>query len=213
MPKLRIVVAEDHRLLAEAYAHLLRPIGTVVASVADGAALLDAVAAWSPDLVITDLTMPVLSGIEAVRILSKSASPPPVVVVTVSEEGGIVRAAFAAGARGYVLKSAASSELLDAAQRVVAGGTYISPRLELLETDALEAGSLEGQSSLARLTRREVEVLKLVAEGCTARSIAAQLGISESTVNFHKERLRNRLGVRSTMQAVTLLHDDQRSRT
>lgn len=195
---LRIVVGEDHRLLAEAYAHILRPLGEVVATVTGGLALVEAVIAHAPDLVLTDLSMPDGSGFEAMRRITALESPPPVIVVTVRDDFGAARAVLDAGARGFVVKSAASDELLAAVRAVIGGGTYLSPLVAENPMPLLP-------SPLDALTSRELEVLLLVAQGLSAKQIAARLGIAERTVNFHKERMKQRLGVKTTIEAVNLL--------
>lgn len=201
----RIVVAEDHTLLAEAYSHILQPLGQVVARVHEGDALVEAVLEWKPDLVLTDIAMPGTNGIDAIRRLRELGIELPIVVVTVHDERAILRAAFDAGARGYVLKSAASHELLNAARFVLTGGTYVSPAFAFAsETTDPNNKDHAAWSPLEHLTAREREVLTLVATGATAKVIALHLGISERTVIFHKDRIKQRLGVRSIMEAVNI---------
>lgn len=195
---LRIVVGEDHRLLADAYALILQPVGEVVATVTGGRALFDAVVAHAPDLVLTDLSMPDGSGFEAIRRITALESPPSVIVVTVRDDFSAARAVLDAGARGFVVKSAASDELLTAVRTVIGGGTYLSPLVAENPMPLLP-------SPLDALTSRELEVLLLVAQGLSAKQIAVRLGIAERTVNFHKERMKQRLGVKPTIEAVNLL--------
>lgn len=201
----RIVVAEDHTLLAEAYSHILQPLGQVVARVHEGDALVEAVLEWKPDLVLTDIAMPGTNGIDAIRRLRELGIELPIVVVTVHDERAILRAAFDAGARGYVLKSAASHELLNAARSVLTGGTHVSPAFAFAsETKDPNNNDHAAWSPLEHLTAREREVLTLVATGATAKVIALHLGISERTAIFHKDRIKQRLGVRSIMEAVNI---------
>jgi DNA-binding NarL/FixJ family response regulator len=142
--------------------------------------------------------MPDGSGFEATRRIAALESPPPVIVVTVRDDFDAVRAVVEAGARGFVVKSAASDELLAAVRAVMDGRTYVSPLVAENPSPLLA-------SPLDALTSRELEVLLLVAQGLSAKQIASRLGISERTVNFHKDRMKHRLGVKTTIEAVNLL--------
>jgi len=190
----RIVLADDHALLLEAFTHILKPVGEVVATARDGLRLVELVKEHRPDLVITDLSMPELSGVEAVRQIRALTDPPLVIVLTVHAEPGMLQAAFAAGAQGYVLKNSESSELLDAVAAVCGGGHFVTPALASVLDDA----------KVPQISERERQVLGLLAGGMSAKRIAVELGIAHRTVVFHKDRLRQRFGARSVPELIAL---------
>jgi two-component system, NarL family, nitrate/nitrite response regulator NarL len=193
---LRIVLADDHALLVEALSLILEPLGRVVATASDGRALVEAVRQHNPDLVITDLSMPEASGFQALREIGQLPDPPPVVVLTVHADQGTLEAALNAGASGYVVKSAASTELLKAARLVMQGKTYIPGHLKAVRTQ---------RGAVAIITDRQRGVLDGLAAGLTSREIAERLNVTERTVVFHREQLRRRLGVRSAHQMIERL--------
>jgi DNA-binding NarL/FixJ family response regulator len=195
MSRLQFVVADDHRMFAEALRLLLSPMGDVVARAESKAELLRCVHDHRPDVVITDVTMADGTGIEAIRELRRRGSTIPVILVTVHADELLEREAMAAGANGYVLKSAAFSELLEAITTVRGGARYRSPRSEDPQSS---------RSPLERLSKREREVLQQLAAGRAAHEIAELLGITRRTVEFHKDRMRERLGVATTVDAVNL---------
>lgn len=194
----RIIIADDHALLLEALALLLTPVGDVVGTATCGASLLALCDQWHPDLVITDLSMPGVSGFDALRSIRQRPSPPPVLVLTVHTDIGTLRTAIGAGAAGYVVKNAASSELVEAARTVLAGDQYLPPALR----DAFAAAP---QGGLEQLSQRQRAVLDELVAGHSAKQIATRLGITERTVAFHKDQLRKRLGAHSTLEMADLL--------
>jgi len=192
----RVIIADDHAMLADGIALILRAVVEVVATAHDGQTLVARTHELRPDLVITDLSMPLLSGLDATRVIRLMDAPPEVIVVTVHSDRAIQEAAFTAGALGYVLKSAAAVELQVALATVMRGERYSS---------ALEETSADHPASrLDMLTSREREVLALVASGLTAKEVGSRLGISERTVSFHKDQMKHRLGARSTLEVVNL---------
>lgn len=192
----RLVIADDHRLILDAFGYLIASVATVVGTATDGAELLTVVEATQPDLVVTDLSMPEMNGIEATRHLRAMAHPPRVIVLTIHADPGIARSAFEAGASGFVVKSADARELRLAIETVARGERYCSPSISV---DALDDARTDP------LTDREREILTLVAAGLTAKEICERLGIAERTVNFHKKNLKARLGVGTTAEAVAWL--------
>lgn len=194
----RIVIADDHALLLEALTLLLAPAGDVVGTARDGAELLALVDSVTPDVIITDLSMPTMSGFDVLRAVMQRAAPPPVLVLTVHADVGTLRAVLAAKAAGYLVKSAASAELLDAVQTVLQGEVYIPLELR-------DAMRLAPRIGVEHLSPRQRAVLGALAKGSSAKQISAELGISERTVAFHREQLRKRLGVKSTVEMVELL--------
>jgi DNA-binding NarL/FixJ family response regulator len=199
-PLPRVVIADDHRLLLDAFGQLLADVATVVGTAADGDELLDVVWHTRPDLVIADVTMPKRSGIDAARMLCDAPFGVRVIMLSLHADPLVAAAAFRAGAMGYVVKTADAAELRRAVATVMRGERYLSP--------GLPPETMEGPPAvrLGGLTPREHEVLTLVAAGLTARVISQRLGITERTVNFHKNNLKMRLGVATTAQALAWLH-------
>lgn len=198
-PRPRLVIADDHHLILDAFQYLVGGFATVVGTAADGDELVRVVEATRPDLVVTDLSMGTHNGIEATRLIRTQPHPPRVIILTIHADPAIARAAFDAGASGFVLKNADARELQLAIDTVSRGGRYCSPEVARLEAE------LPTTDALTILTEREREILTLVANGLTARDICARLGIAERTVNFHKKNLKARLGVTTTAQAVAWL--------
>ena len=195
-----VLVADDHQLLLDAFAYLVGTCATVLGTATNGEDLLALVATHHPDLVVTDLAMPGLSGLETIRRIRAMPRPPEVIVLTAHSDPALVKAAMDAGARGYVVKSSAANDLRTAIRVVAAGGSYRSAIVDLPQVPTPTTGD-----PLEVLTDREREVLALVANGMTAREIGQRLGITERTVAFHKDRMKERLGVDSTVALVNLM--------
>jgi len=195
---LRIVLADDHALLLDALVHILQPVGTVVANVPSGQDLVLAVREHTPDLIITDLSMPGGSGLEAIRQIREANPITPIIALTVHADVGVLRSTLEAGANGYVVKSSAATTLLEAVGVVMEGRTYTPPVLQV----SIEEGA---QTPFERLSERERNVLALLADGLTSKEIAYRLGIAERTVVFHRERMRKRLGARSTIDLINMV--------
>ncbi|MEY4609631.1 MAG: Oxygen regulatory protein NreC [Gemmatimonadota bacterium] len=195
----RLVIADDHRFILDAMSLLISSVATVVGTATDGDDLIHLVQHTQPDLVMTDLSMPGRNGIEATRFLRTLPNPPRVIVLTVHADPVIARAAFDAGALGFVVKSADAQELRLAIETVMRGQRFCSPSIPLNEQEGTDA------SPAAMLTEREREILTMVANGLTAKAICERLGIAERTVNFHKKNLKARLGVATTAEAVAWL--------
>jgi DNA-binding NarL/FixJ family response regulator len=192
-----ILLADDHRLLAEGLQGLLSPEFKVAEIVADGRMLLTANLRLKPDVVITDISMPNMNGIEAIRELKRNTPDVRVIVLTMHSDVDYVTEAFEAGANGYVLKSAAPSELADTIRAVMEGRRYLTPSLE-----SKLAGPLQnsGTKPWKGLSTRERQVLQLLAEGRIAKEIGAILGVSKKTAEFHKYRLMEKLGLRTVAE-------------
>lgn len=190
----RVLLADDHLLFVKSLERLLEPSVKVVGTVGDGRALLEAVAAARPDVVVCDISMPGMDGLEATRRLVAGDSRVRVVMLSMHADPAHVRGAFHVGARGYVVKSAAPEELLVAIHEVLQDHYYLSPTvtgcllrtLEELGTDQ-ETDSRSQDGPL--LTNREREVLALVALGLSNRRIAARLCVSQATVRSHLSHL------------------------
>jgi DNA-binding NarL/FixJ family response regulator len=193
--RLQFVLADDHRMFAEALRMLLQPLGDVLAVAETKDELIRMVHEKCPNFVITDVTMPDGTGIDAIRELRQAGVTTPMLLVTVHADELLEREAMSAGANGYVLKSAAFGELVEAIS-TVRGGALYTPRRAADEPSS--------RSPLERLSVRELQVLRLMADGCTGQEIAEQLGITARTVAFHKERMRERLGMATSTDAVNL---------
>jgi DNA-binding NarL/FixJ family response regulator len=191
--KTRLLLADDHTLLLEGIRLMLEPEFDLVGSVEDGQALLAAAKTLKPDIILLDISMPVLNGIDAARRLRKLLPSAKLIFLTMHADPDYVGEAFRAGAMGYLLKRAAASELLTAVRAVLKGNHYVSPlvardALKLLISPPKPAGKFSD-----RLTPRQREVLQLVAEGRTRKEIGNILGISVKTVEFHKGKLMREL--------------------
>jgi len=181
---------------------LLEPDFELVGIVEDGRAMLDAVEKLKPDVVVADVSMPLLNGIEAVRQLKKKNKNIAVVMLTMHLDVTYAASAFEAGASGYVLKHSAPSELITAINSALKGRTYITPLLagELLQFHKQKPPGESG--ALAQLTSRQREVLQLLAEGRCVKEVASVLQISTRTVEFHKYSMMESLGLKSTAELV-----------
>jgi DNA-binding NarL/FixJ family response regulator len=207
---LRVVVADDHPVFREGLVMVLRERGIeVVAEVADGQEALNAAAARNPDVVLMDLTMPGLGGIEATRRLAAGHPAIAVLVLTMSEDDDSLFAALRAGARGYLLKEAAADDIARAVVTVARGETVLGARVSGRVLDAVRGGLLPGTAApFPRLTEREREVLELVARGYQNARIAHHLGLSEKTVRNHISAILAKLPAATRAEAVALARDE-----
>lgn len=195
--KCRIVLAEDHTILREGLKALLsaEPSMEIVCEAGDGQEAVRCVDAYAPDLVLIDLTMPRMNGLEAIREIRKRHAGTRILVLTVHRTEEYIHAALEAGADGYVLKDSTHAELLTAIRHVVSGKRYLGPEA----SEKVIEGYLEGQKNLRKktaldtLTQRERETLKLIAEGYRNREIADFLCISVKTVEKHRGSLMKKL--------------------
>jgi DNA-binding NarL/FixJ family response regulator len=194
----RLLLADDHALTLEGIRAVLEPHHEIVGMVNEGRALLEATNRLKPDLVVLDITMPLLNGVDAAIQLKKNIPRLKLLFVTMHVNPAYLEAALNAGATGYILKSAAREELLDAVQEVLNGRICVTPSLsnEHLErfTDPFQA------AMTLRLSSREREILQLIAEGRASKEIAFVLKISAKTVTFHRENIKRKLGLRTTAE-------------
>lgn len=201
----RIVLADDHRMVREALRRLIenRPDLRVVAEASDGREAVEAVRKHRPDIAVIDLWMPELSGAEATRRIVDEELGTRVIILTMHEDWSRVRDALQSGASGYVVKSAAADQLLEAIDVVRQGRSYVSPAISHHVLRAVRnPGSEHGASPVESLSRREREVLQLVAEGLSAKEIAVRLGLSVKTAEAHRGNLMAKLGIRRTSMLV-----------
>jgi len=202
MTKPTVILADDHTLVVEGFRRLLEEHCTLLTTVGDGRALLEAVARQTPDIVILDISMPVLNGIDAARQLKAAYPGLKLVFVTMHADAAYIRAAFKAGASAYLLKGSLGEELAQALLTVQAGGYYVTPLITKEVIDALMHGGPTSITHPVDLTARQREVLQLLAEGCSAKDIAAKLNISPRTVEFHKAQLMEQLDLHTTVDLV-----------
>ena len=201
MRRPRVVVADDHRLLREAFVKLLEGECDVVGAVTDGRALLEEAPTLRPDVVVLDIAMPLLNGLDAARQLKRTMPSVKVVFLTVSEDPELAAEAFRAGGSAFLLKTSAASELLQAIADVMQGRSYVTPLATRDMVDNLLRRP-ESASGARELSSRQREVLQLLAEGRTMKEIASILNITARTVAFHKYRMMEDLGIKSTAELV-----------
>jgi len=201
MKRPRILLADDHKLMAEALQHLLQTDFDVVGTVSDGRALIKAAAELKPELVIVDIAMPLLNGLDAADQLKTLHPEIKVIFLTQNREPRYAVEAFRRKASGYLLKDSAASELTTAIREVLQGRSYVSPLIAKgMLSHALNQEP--GDAGLRELSPREKEVLQLLAEGKSMKEVAAVLDISPRTVEFHKYRVMELLGVKTNAELV-----------
>ena len=199
----RLLIADDHALMLEGLSRMLSAEFEIVGTAADGRTLVSLALQLRPDLIVLDIGMPELNGIEAARQLRAPLPNAHLVIVTQQLDPDYLRAAFQAGVRGYVAKQSASTELLLALNLVLHGGYYITPLILAPEVSCrmkLDPSGDPSELFSVELTTRQREVLELVAEGRSTKEISSALRISPTTVEFHKGALMNELGVRTTAE-------------
>jgi DNA-binding NarL/FixJ family response regulator len=197
-----VLLADDHLMVAEALRSLLSPDFELVGVVEDGRAMLEAAGRLRPDVIVADVTMPHLNGIDALVRLRQDGSRVPVVFLTMHHDVAFARRALEAGASGFVLKHSASVELVVAIRAALEGRTYLTPVLAGEVLEAMQQGPDQAGDPLALLTPRQREVLHLLAEGRSAKEIAASLSISPRTVEFHKYQMMETLGIHTNAELI-----------
>ena len=197
----RILIADDHALVAEAFKRFLATDFDVIATVHDGRSLIQTATTLRPDVILTDIGMPYLNGLHAAERIKRVLPEAHLVYVTVNQDPGIVAEAFRLGASGYVLKTSAASELVNAIHCALQGKRYLSPSIATSVPELL-AQLNESHSSRYKLTDRQVEVLQLLAEGRSMKEAAAVLNLTTRTVAFHKYRIMDCLSLTSDAEVV-----------
>jgi DNA-binding NarL/FixJ family response regulator len=200
MSKPRVIIADDHTMLVEAFEKLLSPECEVVAKVADGRALLAAVNELRPDVVVLDLSMPLLNGLDAARQIKQSHPSVRLVFVTMNEDPDLAAQAFRIGGAAYLLKRSAGSELLTAIREAMRHRSYVTP----LVTEGMLGSLMHAQSepSTPQLTARQREVLQLLAEGKSMKEVASILNVAPRTVAFHKYRMMEQLKIKTNAELI-----------
>lgn len=199
----RILIADDHVLVLEALCAILEKEYEIAGIARNGREAVEKVALLKPDIVILDVSMPELNGIEAIRQIQDAGSAAKVIFVTQQLESPYIRAAFDAGALGYVAKQSASSELLLAIRMALMGRYYVTPLATVkagLDKPSKALRSNPAEMFGSRLTGRQREVLQLIAEGKSAKEVATALHISVKTVEFHRNAIMDQLGIRTTAE-------------
>jgi DNA-binding NarL/FixJ family response regulator len=199
MPNPRVLLADDHVLVLEGFRRILQEHYDLVGTVGDGYALLAAAKTIQPDIVILDISMPLLNGIDTAAQLKKICPTAKIIIVTMHAGADYVRSAFEAGASAYVLKGSAVDELEQAIRAVLGGHSYITPLITKELVDIYLSAPSEKPKGL---TPRQREVLQFLAEGRTAKEIANLLHITSRTVEFHKGQILDQLKLKTTADLI-----------
>ena len=202
MKRSRILLADDHELILEGLQKILEPYYEVVGAVSDGRSLVDTALRLKPDLIVLGVRLPLLSGIDAARQIGRSLPRVKLLFLTVHANPAYLREALNAGATGYILKSSTREEILGAVTKALAGQTYISPGIVGQDFDLSRWKGKKGTESAAAITSREREILRMLAEGRTAKEIGSVLGISHKTVAFHRNNVKQKFGLRKTVELI-----------
>lgn len=200
MGRPRILIADDHTLVAEAFKRLLEPDYEVVKLVIDGRSLLSEAKQLKPDLVLLDLSMPLLNGLDAGRELKKSLPKTKLIVLTMNEDPDVASEALRNWASGYLLKKSAGGELKEAIGEVLQGHSYVTPKIAQKLMDEFIRDPRHDRSK--ELTQRQREVLQLLAEGRSMKEAATVLDIAVRTIAFHKYRIMEDFGLKTNADLV-----------
>jgi len=202
MQRTRLLLADDHAILMDALVGVVRQEFDIVGTAHDGRVMLDLARQFKPDVIVMDISMPSLNGIDAARILRKEGNTSKLLFLSMHADLPLVEEAFRAGASGYVLKLCGADEFITAIQCVARGNIYITPKLagDLISTLIATGGKQPSREAI--LTVRQREVLQLLAEGKTMKEVAAQLGISTRTTESHKYEIMRQLGVQTTAELI-----------
>ena len=200
MNRPKLLLADDHTMFSQGLQSLLEDEFDLVGAVGDGQTLVEAASRLQPDVIVVDISMPVMNGFDAVRQLKKEGVTAKIIFLTMHADDRLLAEAFRCGGSGYVLKQSAGEELIAGIRQVLAGRKYVTP---LIATEWAEDVSKRVQETQKlTLTPRQREVLQLVVEGCTMKEIATRLGISSRTAESHKYEMMEELGVDSTAELI-----------
>ncbi len=200
MKRIRILVGDDHPFILEGVRRLLERHYDVVGAVNNGKALAEAAVRLAPDVVVLDVSMPILNGIDAAREIKKALPITKFVFLSMHSNAIYMRKAFDAGASAYVLKSSASEELLTAINAAIKGRSYVSPSFGQDVIDRLQDRSAQAKRTVIELTNRQRQILQLIAEGKQNKEIAEILDVSVKTVEFHRSCLMTKLGAHTVAE-------------
>ncbi|HYW73783.1 MAG TPA: response regulator transcription factor [Pyrinomonadaceae bacterium] len=201
MQRTRVILADDHKLILDALKNLIEPEFEVVGTFGDGHALVEGAAELKPQVIVLDVGMPTMNGLSAGQRLKQSMPNVKLVYLTMNQDPDLAAEAFRLGAKGYLLKSSAGSELVDALRAVVRGGSYVTP---LMTEDVLGSfvNHFKNLKSTSHLTLRQKEVLQLLAEGRSMKEAAYILNVSPRTVAFHKYTMMEHLHIKTSAELV-----------
>jgi len=200
MKQPRLLLADDHTMFSQGLRSLLEDEFDLVGAVGDGQALVEAAGRLKPDVIVVDISMPVMNGFDAVRQLKKQGNTAKIVFLTMHADDRLLAEAFRCGGVGYVLKQSAGEELIAGIKQVLAGHKYVTP---LVASEWAEDVTKQVQDTQKlTLTPRQREVLQLVIDGCTMKEIATRLGISTRTAETHKYEMMEGLGVETTAELI-----------
>ena len=197
--KPRVILADDHVIVAQGIGRLIAEVADLLAVVNDGRQLVESARALRPDIVVSDMTMPEMSGLDAMRALKAEGSNARFIFLTIHTDARLAAQALRAGASGYLLKQAAGEELIEAIRTVMDGRTYLTP---LITKDVLSTISNPVEDSAPALTPRQLDVLRLIGQGKRMKEIAGELNLSVRTIEDHKAVLLRTLGAESTADLV-----------
>ena len=200
MGRPRVLLGDDHLMFCEGLRSILEPHFEVVGIVENGQELVVTAGRLQPDVVVADVSMPLLNGIGAARKLQKMKRPPKIVFLTMHADATFATEAFRAGAAGYVLKSSPASEIVTAIQEAIQGRTHISAAVAGGILSGLMESRTDQKKRAGELTPRQKEILQLIAEGKSPKEIASILNISPRTVEFHKYRIMETIGIRTVAE-------------
>ncbi len=198
-PRPRLLIADDHNLVAEACKSLLEPQFEVIAIANDGRSLVHAALELKPDVLVVDVAMPLLNGLDASEQIKQLLPEVKIVFLTMNTDAAIAAEAFRRGASGYLPKSAAAVELIAAIREVLAGRCYLSPLITKDTVNFLLSRN-RSQPMQPQLTRRQREVLQLLAEGLSMKEVAFTLRVRPGTIAFHKYRIMSSLGLKTNAE-------------
>jgi DNA-binding NarL/FixJ family response regulator len=197
----KVLLADDHTLLLEAFKHLLEPEFVVVGAVADGRAVLVAARTLKPDVIVLDIAMPLLNGLEAARQLQGMSPRPKLIFLTMNPDPDIAAEALRVGASGYLLKTSATSELIKAIRDAVHGLKYVTPAMKR-ELEEVFIEDPRGEKGPRMLSPRQREVLQLLVEGRPMKQIADILNVAPRTVAYHKYKMMADLRLKTTAELI-----------
>ncbi len=197
MKRTRLLVADDHVMFAQGLESLLSEEFELLGTARNGEELVEATMRLAPDVILVDISMPVLNGFDAVRRITEQGSEAKIIFLTMHDDATLLAEAFRCGASGYVLKQAAGEELANAIRKVAEGKNYVSPLVTNRPTEPLTL-----QSQKTTITPRQREVLELISRGLTMKEIASQLNISTRTAESHKYEMMQTLGVETTAELI-----------
>ncbi len=197
----RLMLADDHTILVEAFRKLLEPHYEVVGTVSDGRALLETAPQLNPDVIVADIGMPLMNGLEAGLRLKERIPATKLIFLTMNEDPDLAVEAMRCGASGYLLKSSAVEEMLCAIHLALKGKTYVTPQIRRgMQESFIKNPQAKGQSKI--LTPRQREVVQLLAEGKSMKEVASILKVTARTVAFHKYRVMDELNIRTTAELI-----------